>query len=145
MGEPKWTLKKKSIYLCLVALGFHCCQWAFSSCDVWGLLCCGAQASPCGDFSCWGAQSLEWEGFGSCGTQAELLRGMWNLPRPGMEPVSPVLAKNFLSTVPPRKSPNKFFGQPNNYLEEVQTPLIVLGFPGGSEVKKKNLLAMQMT
>ena len=59
--------------------------------------------------------------------------------------MSPVLAEKFLSTVPPRKSPNEFFGQPNNYLEEVQTPLIVLCFPGGSEVKKKNLLAMQMT
>ena len=29
---------------------------------------------------------------------------MWDLPRPGLEPVSPVLAGGFLTTVPPRKS-----------------------------------------
>ena len=58
---------KKIIYLFLLALGFHCCQWAFSTCDMWGLLCCGAQASHCGEFSCWGTQSLELEGFSSCG------------------------------------------------------------------------------
>ena len=37
-------------------------------------------------------------------TQAQLLLSMWDLPRPGIEPVSPVLADRFLSTVPPRKS-----------------------------------------
>ena len=26
------------IYLFLVALGLHCCAWAFSSCGEWGLL-----------------------------------------------------------------------------------------------------------
>ena len=26
------------IYLCLAALGLHCCLWAFSSCGEWGLL-----------------------------------------------------------------------------------------------------------
>ena len=63
---------------------------------------------------------------------------MWNLPRPGMEPVSPALAGKFLSTVPPRKPPNEFFGQPSNYLEWVQPTLIILGFPGGSVGKKKS-------
>ena len=29
--------------------------------------------------------------------------GMWDLPRPGLEPVSPALAGGFLTTVPPRK------------------------------------------
>ena len=29
---------------------------------------------------------------------------MWNLPRPGIEPMSPALAGGFLSTVPPGKS-----------------------------------------
>ena len=28
---------------------------------------------------------------------------MWNLPRSGMEPLSPALAGGFLSTVPPEK------------------------------------------
>ena len=40
----------------------------------------------------------------SCGTWAWLLQGMWNLPRPGIKPVSPTLAGGFLSTAPSRKS-----------------------------------------
>ena len=34
---------------------------------------------------------------------------LWDLPRPGTEPVSPALAGGFLSTVPPGKSPGCFF------------------------------------
>ena len=30
---------------------------------------------------------------------------MWDLPRPGLEPVSPALAGGFLNTAPPGKSP----------------------------------------
>ena len=44
-------------------------------------------------------------GFSSCGARAQLLRGMWDLPRPGLEPVSPALAGGFSTTAPPRKSP----------------------------------------
>jgi len=43
----------------------------------------------------------------SHGTWALLLQGMWNLPGPGIEPVSPALAGGFLSTGPLRKSPLK--------------------------------------
>ena len=38
------------------------------------------------------------------GTQGQLLLGMWNLPRPGIEPVSSALAGLLLSTAPPGKS-----------------------------------------
>ena len=38
-----------------------------------------------------------------CGTCALLLHGMWDLPGPGLEPVSPALAGGFLTTVPPGK------------------------------------------
>ena len=41
----------------------------------------------------------------SCGTQASLLHGMWDLPGPGLEPVSPALAGRFLTTEPPGKPP----------------------------------------
>ena len=37
------------------------------------------------------------------GSQAQLLRGMWDLPRPGLEPVSPALAGRFSTTAPPGK------------------------------------------
>ena len=34
---------------------------------------------------------------------AQLLRGMWDLPRPGLDPVSPALAGGFSTTAPPGK------------------------------------------
>ena len=46
-------------------------------------------------------------GFSSCGARAELLRGMWDLPRPVIEPVSPALAGGLSTTAPPGK-PNIF-------------------------------------
>ena len=38
-----------------------------------------------------------------CGSRAQLLRSMWDLPRPGLEPVSPALAGRFSTTAPPGK------------------------------------------
>ena len=32
-----------------------------------------------------------------------MLHGMWDLPGPGIEPVSPALAGRFLTTVPPEE------------------------------------------
>ena len=43
-----------------------------------------------------------------CGASALLLCGMWDLPGPGIGPVSPALAGGFLTTVPPGKSPESF-------------------------------------
>ena len=40
----------------------------------------------------------------SCGAWASLLRGMWDIPRPGLEPVSPALAGRSLTTALPGKS-----------------------------------------
>ena len=34
---------------------------------------------------------------------SSLLRGMWDLPGAGLEPVSPALASGFLTTAPPGK------------------------------------------
>ena len=39
----------------------------------------------------------------SCGARALLLRSMWDLPGPGLEPGSTALAGGFLTTVPPGK------------------------------------------
>ena len=39
----------------------------------------------------------------SCGSRAQLPCGMWDLPRPGLEPVSPALAGRFSTTAPPGK------------------------------------------
>ena len=58
-----------------------------SRCGAWAL---GVRASIVvarGLSSC-GSQALEHR-LSSCGTRAELLCGMWDLPGPGLEPVSP--------------------------------------------------------
>ena len=53
-------------------------------------------------FSSCGSRALE-RRLSSCGSQAQLLRGMWDLPGPGLEPVSPAVAGGFLTTEPPGK------------------------------------------
>ena len=46
---------------------------------------------------------LQTHRLSSCGSRAQLLRGMWDLPRPGLEPVSPASAGRFSTTAPPGK------------------------------------------
>ena len=60
------------------------------------------------DLSGGGFQALE-HGFCACDTWASLLRGMWDLPGSGIEPVSPTLVGRFLFSVPPRKSQQLYF------------------------------------
>ena len=54
-------------------------------------------------FSICGTWALE-RRLSSCDTRALLLHGTWDLPGPGLEPVSLALAGRFLTTVPPGKS-----------------------------------------
>ena len=54
------------------------------------------------------SQALEHR-FSSCGVLAYLLLGMWDLPGPGIKPVSPALTDRFPCTVPPGKSLKLFF------------------------------------
>ena len=58
-------------------------------------------------FSSCGSRALEHR-LSSCGAWAQLLHGMWDLPGPGLEPVSPALAGGFLTTAPPGKPPRLF-------------------------------------
>ena len=48
-------------------------------------------------FSSCGSRALEHR-LNSCGTQAQLFCGMWDLPRPGIETLSPALAGRFSTT-----------------------------------------------
>ena len=52
-----------------------------------GFLTVGTWASHCGGFFCRGASDRE-RRRRSCGLQAELLCSMWDLPGPGIKPVS---------------------------------------------------------
>ena len=62
----------------------------------------GARASHYRGLSCCGAR-LQTRRLSSCGSWAQLLRGMWDLPRPGLEPMSPTLAGRLSSTAPAGK------------------------------------------
>ena len=44
---------------------------------------------------------------------ASLSRNMWNLPGPGIEPMSPALAGGFSATVPPGMSSLHFYVEGN--------------------------------
>ena len=46
---------------------------------------------------------LQTRRLSNCGSRAQLLRGMWDLPRPGLEPVSPAFAGRLSTTAPPGK------------------------------------------
>ena len=66
-------------------------------------------ASHCGGFSYRQAQALERVGFSSWGAWAQQLWhvglvALWNLPGPGIEPMSSALAGGCLITRPPGKS-----------------------------------------
>ncbi|KAJ8794163.1 hypothetical protein J1605_003309 [Eschrichtius robustus] len=54
------------------------------------------------DFDIW-EHRIQTLRLSSCGSRAQLLRGMWDLPRPGLEPVSPALAGRFSTTALPGK------------------------------------------
>ena len=49
---------------------------------------------------------LQTRRLSSCGSRAQLLRGTWDLPRPGLEPASPALAGRLSTTAPPGKPPH---------------------------------------
>ena len=51
---------------------------------------------------------LQMRRLSNCGSRAQLLRGMWDLPIPELEPVSPAMAGRLSTTAPPGK-PNIIF------------------------------------
>ena len=81
----------------------------FSRCSEWRLISrYGVQASHFSGLSCCRAGVVGPVNFSSCGSQAWLLQGMWDPPRPEIKPTSPSLAGRFATTGPPGKS-NIFF------------------------------------
>ena len=91
------------IYLFMAVLGLGLCARAFSSCGKRGPLFIAVRgpltiaASPVAE------HRLQTRRLSNCGSRAQLLRGMRDLPRPGLEPVCPALAGRFSTTAPPGK------------------------------------------
>ena len=91
------------IYLFLAVLGLRFCARAFSSCGEWGPLFIAVRGPLTVVASLVAEHRLQTRRLSSCGSRAQLLRGMWDLPRPGLEPVSPALAGRLSTTAPPGK------------------------------------------
>ena len=92
------------IYLLFLAvLGLRFCVRAFSSCSKRGPLFITVRGPLTVLASLVAEHRLQTRRLSSCGSRVQLLRGMWDLPRPGLEPVSPALAGRFSTTAPPGK------------------------------------------
>ena len=52
---------------------------------------------------------LQTRRLSNCGPRAQPLRGMWDPPGPGLEPVSPAPAGRLPTTAPPGKPPSCMF------------------------------------
>ena len=90
-------------------LGLRLCSRAPPSCGERGPLFIAVHrpltvaASPVAE------HRLQTRRLSNCGSQAQLLRGMWDPPRPGLEPVSPSLAGRLSTTAPPGKPLSSVF------------------------------------
>ena len=87
----------------MVVLGLRFCARALSSCGKQGPLLIAVRgpltiaASPAAE------HRLQTRRLSNYGSRAQLLRGMWAPPRPGLEPVYPALAGRLSTTAPPGK------------------------------------------
>ena len=87
----------------MAVLGPRFCARAFSSCGKWGPLFIAVRGPLTAAASPVAEHRLQTRRLSNCGSRAQLLRGMWDPPRPGLEPVSPALAGRLSTTAPPGK------------------------------------------
>ena len=100
----------------MAVLGLRFCARAFSSCGKRGPLFIAMRgpftvaASPVAE------HRFPTHRLSNRGSRAQLLRGMWDLPGPGLEPVSSALAGGFSTTAPPGKPSSNAFDLGNPFL-----------------------------
>ena len=87
----------------MAVLGLRFCVRAFSSCGEWGPFFIAVRRPLTIAASLVVEHRLQTRRLSNCGSRAQSLRGMWDLPRPGLEPVSPALAGRLPTTAPPGK------------------------------------------
>ena len=92
----------------MAVLGLCFCARAFSRCGKRGPLFIAVGGPLTIAASLVVEHRLQTRRLSNCGSQAQPLRGMWDLPRPGLEPMSPALAGRLSTTAPPGK-PQKCF------------------------------------
>ena len=87
----------------MAVLGLRFCARAFSSCGKREPLLIAVHRPPTIAASFVAEHRLQMHRLSSCGSQAQLLCGMWDPPRPGLKPVSPTPAGRLSTTAPPGK------------------------------------------
>ena len=93
----------------MAVLGLRFCARAFSSCGKWGPLLIAVHGPLTIAASLVVEHRLKTRRLSNCGSRAQLLRGMWDLPRPGLKPVCPALAGRLSIIAPPGKPLHDFF------------------------------------
>ena len=93
----------------MAVLGLRFCARAFSSCGKRGPLLIAVRGPLIIAASLVAEHRLQMRRLSNCDSRAQPLRGMWDLPRPGLEPMSPTLAGRFSTTAPPGKPNNLIF------------------------------------
>ena len=92
----------------MAVLGLRFCARAFSSCGKRGPLLIAVRGPLTIATSPVAEHRIQTRRLSNRGSRAQLLRSMWDLSRPGLEPVFPALAGRFSTTAPPGK-PHNFF------------------------------------
>ena len=87
----------------MAVLGLRFCVRAFSSCGKRGPLFIAVRGPLTVAASLVAEHRLQTRRLSSCGSRAQFLRGMWDPPRPGLEPVSPASAGRLSTAAPPGK------------------------------------------
>ena len=73
----------------MIVLGLRFCARAFSSCGKWGPLFIAVRGRLTIVAPLVAEHRLQTRRLSSCDSRAQLLCGMWDLPRPGLEPMFP--------------------------------------------------------
>ena len=98
----------------MAVLGLRFRVRAFSSCGKCGPLFITVRRPLIIVASLVAEHKLQTRRLSNCGSRAQPLRGMWDLPRPGLDPVSPALAGRFSTTAPPGKPKKAYILRPQS-------------------------------
>ena len=97
----------------MAVLGLRFCARALPSCGERGPLFIAVHGPPTVAASLVAEHRLQTRRLSSCGPRAQSLRGMWDPPRPGLEPAFPAPAGGLSTTAPPGK-PHSHFNSINS-------------------------------
>ena len=97
-------------------MGLRFCAQAFSTCGERGPLFIAVHGPLTVAASLVAEHRLQMRRLSSCGSRAQVLHGMWDLPRPELEPMSPALAGKFSTSAPPGKPTISFSDRTLEYV-----------------------------